>query len=33
MNRLARLTLVFALLFAFFIVAPAFLGQQFPLPP
>lgn len=33
MNRLARLTLVFALLFAFFIVAPAFLSQQFPLYP
>jgi hypothetical protein len=33
MNRLARLTLVFALLFAFFIVAPAFLSRQFPLYP
>ncbi len=29
MNRLARLTLVFALCFAVFIITPAFLGQQF----
>lgn len=30
MSRLARLTLIFAFLFALFIVTPAFLGQRFP---
>lgn len=33
MQRLARLTLVFAIVFAVFVVAPAFLGGPFPLHP